>query len=52
MIFPVNDYLSIIPELYWSFLLTDEASDMIKDESFDGYDNSFVYRGITASGEF
>jgi hypothetical protein len=52
MIFPVNDYLSIIPELYWSFPLTDEALDMIKDESFDGYDNSFVYRDITASGEF
>lgn len=51
MIFPVNDYVSIVPELYYSFPLTDEASDQIKAESFDGDDDNFVYGGISASFE-
>ena len=50
MSFPVNEYISITPELYWSFALSSEASDAI--ETGPSNEDSFVYGGISASFSF
>lgn len=48
---PVTDYLSVTPELYYSFPLSSAASDIIEAGSADG-DDSFIYGGITLSMSF
>lgn len=45
MSFPIGEYVTITPELYWSFALTDEAEDNIGDDSY-------VYGGLSASLSF
>jgi hypothetical protein len=52
MAFPVNDMISITPELYYSFALTDDAKENIGDASFSGDDHNFFYGGISASFAF
>ena len=51
MSFPVGEYIAITPEIYWSFPLTSEAGDYIKNPDFSNDDN-FVYGGISASFSF
>lgn len=51
MTFTINDMLSITPELYWSFALSDEAETVLETASFDG-DSSFVYGGVSLSMAF
>ena len=51
MSFPVNEYLSITPELYWSFPLSSDAGDLIEDASISNDDN-FIYGGVSASFSF
>jgi len=51
MSFPVGEYIAITPEIYWSFPLTSEAGDNIKDASFSDDDN-FVYGGVSVSFSF
>jgi uncharacterized protein (TIGR02001 family) len=51
MSFPVGEYISITPEIYYSFALTSEAGDYIKAASFSNEDN-FVYGGVSASFSF
>ncbi len=50
MSFPVGKYLSITPELYYSFALSDEAENAIK--SGPSGDDSFFYGGVSASFSF
>ncbi len=50
--FPVGKYVTITPELYWSFPLTDDAETLIEGASFSGTDDSFVYGGLSASFSF
>ena len=50
MSFPIGDYITITPELYYSFALSDEAETAI--ESGPSGDDSFVYGGISASFSF
>jgi len=50
MSFPVGKYLSITPELYYSFALSDEAESAI--ESGPSGDDSFFYGGVSASFSF
>jgi uncharacterized protein (TIGR02001 family) len=50
MSFPIGKYLAITPEIYWSFALSDDASDAFK-EGPSGDDN-FVYGGVSASFAF
>ena len=50
MSFPIGEYISITPELYWSFALTSEASDVI--ESGPSAKDNFVYGGVSASFSF
>jgi hypothetical protein len=45
MTFPVNEYLSVTPEVYYSFPLSDDAEDI------EGIDNNF-YGGLSASFAF
>jgi len=49
---PITDYLSITPELYYSFALGSDASDVIKASSANGDDDDFIYGGITLSMSF
>jgi len=49
---PVTDYLSITPELYYSFPLSSAASDIIEAGSASGNDDSFIYGGISLSMSF
>ena len=51
MSFPVGKHLSITPELYYSFALSDEAEDAIMDPAMSN-DDSFVYGGVSASFSF
>ena len=50
MSFPVGKYVSITPELYYSFALSDEAETAI--ESGPSADDSFVYGGVSVSFSF
>ena len=51
MSFPISEYIAITPEIYWSFPLTSEAGDYIKNEDFSNDDN-FVYGGVSLSFSF
>ncbi len=51
MTFPVGEYLSISPELYYSFALSSEASDYIEAVSVTADDN-YIYGGVSASFAF
>ena len=51
MTFTVNDYVTLTPELYYSFALTSDAETMIAGGSVDG-DDSHVFGGISASFAF
>ncbi|GAB4339409.1 MAG: hypothetical protein Kow0089_12260 [Desulfobulbaceae bacterium] len=48
---PLTEHLSITPELYYSFALGSDASDVIKAASADGDDN-FLYGGVTLGMAF
>jgi len=54
---PVTDYVTVAPELYYSFPLSSKASDAgysssIKAMSLNGEDDSFVYGGLAVSLAF
>lgn len=51
MSFPINEYLAITPEIYWSFPLSGTAGDLIEGASYSNKDN-FVYGGVSASLSF
>ena len=48
---PVNDYISVSPEINWSFPLSNKAQDVLKAGSWDNDDNH-VYGGVTVSMSF
>jgi hypothetical protein len=50
MTFPVNEYIAITPQIYWSFALSDDASNAF--EGGPSHDDSFIYGGIAASLSF
>lgn len=58
MTFPVNEYVSITPQLNYSFPLSGDARDLIKatniaDENGNtGNNSSFIYGGVSASIDF
>ena len=52
MSFPVGDYISITPELYYTFALSSDAKDVIKANSLTGDEESFIYGGVSASFSF
>ena len=52
MSFPIGEYITITPELYWSFPLSSEAEDLIASASVSGDDDNFVYGGISAGFSF
>jgi len=55
MTFPVNEYISITPELYYSFPLSSDAEDYIAAaNTLAGFsnDDNYVYGGISASFSF
>lgn len=43
---PLNKYLSIKPNIQWSFPLSSAASEKIRKGGLDGHSNTFVYGGI------
>lgn len=49
--FPVNEYISITPELDFSFALSSKADDYLKASNPSG-DSNFIYGGISASFAF
>ncbi len=49
---PAGEYLTITPELYYSFALSSEAKTMLKGASYSGDDHSFIYGGVSASFAF
>jgi hypothetical protein len=52
MTFPLGDYFSLTPELYYSFPLSSKAKDLIESKSATGDDSDFVYGGVTLSMSF
>jgi hypothetical protein len=51
MTFPIGKYMSITPELNYSFALSSDAEDYIEAGSADG-DDSYIYGGATVSIAF
>ncbi len=51
MTFPISDYLSVTPELYYSFALTSDAETVIAAGSVDGEEDHF-FGGLSASFAF
>jgi hypothetical protein len=51
MTFPIGKYMSITPEINYSFALSSDAEDYIEAGSADG-DDSYVYGGATVSIAF
>lgn len=49
---PVGEYISVTPELYYTFALSSDAETAIKAASFSGDDDSFIYGGVSASLSF
>ncbi len=58
MTFPINQYVSITPQINYSFPLSGDASDLLEVTSLDyngtmgSGDDSFVYAGVSASFSF
>ena len=52
MSIPVSEYVTIVPELYYSFALSSEAETRIQSLSFTGNDDNFVYGGVSVSFTF
>lgn len=53
--FPVTEYITITPELNFSFALTGDASDVLEADNLGltgEKDSSFVYGGVSASFSF
>ena len=50
--FPVNEYISVTPEVYYSFPLGDDAKGFMRAKSIDGDDKDFVYGGVSVSLAF
>lgn len=44
---PVTQYVTVTPELYYSFALNSTASDVMKASSASGHDDNFLYGGIS-----
>jgi hypothetical protein len=43
---PLNNYLSIKPNIQWSFPLSEASANRIKAGGLDGHSNTFVYGGL------
>jgi hypothetical protein len=52
MAFPIGEYFSVTPEIYYSFPLNSDAEDIIEASSANGKDSDFVYGGVTLSMSF
>jgi hypothetical protein len=50
--YAVTENINLSPELYYSFALGSEASDVMENASADGNDSDFFYGGISASFSF
>lgn len=48
----VNDYITIAPELYYVFALSNDAEISMQAASYSGTDDSFFYGGLAASFAF
>ncbi|MDA8165341.1 MAG: hypothetical protein M0017_09980 [Desulfobacteraceae bacterium] len=49
---PVNKYVSVTPQLYYSFPLSADASDRLKALNVASSDDSFVYGGVSVGLSF
>lgn len=50
---PVAEYVTFTPQVYWTFAVSDDASDeMEMVRSIDGNDHDFVYGGVSVSFAF
>lgn len=52
MTFPIGEYISVTPEIYYSFPLSSDSEDFLEFASFDGDDSDFIYGGITLGMSF
>ncbi len=49
---PVSNYVTVTPQVYWTFPLSDDASDEMEWRSVDGDDDNFFYGGVSVSFSF
>lgn len=52
MTFPVGEYFTITPEVYYTFALSSDAEDLLEAASYDGDDSDFIYGGVTLGMSF
>lgn len=50
--FPVNEYISVTPQISYSFPLGSDAKGLMRSRSVDGDDKDFVYGGVSVSLAF
>jgi len=49
---PVNKYITVSPKLNYTFALSNDARDLMKANSKNGNDDSFIYGGVSVSMAF
>ncbi|MBU2538291.1 MAG: hypothetical protein KKH22_07615 [Proteobacteria bacterium] len=49
---PVNKYITITPKLNYTYALSNDAKDVMRDGSKSGNDDDFFYGGVTMSMSF
>jgi hypothetical protein len=49
---PVAQYITVTPQVYWTFPIVSDASDEMEARSVDEDDDSFVYGGVSVSFAF
>lgn len=52
MTFPIGEYFSVTPEIYYSFPLSSDSEDALEASSFNNDDSDFIYGGITLGMSF
>ena len=50
--FPINSYVTVTPQLAYSFPLSGNASDLIETRSFNGKNSDFIYGGVAMTVAF
>ncbi|MBW6520731.1 MAG: hypothetical protein K0A99_06920 [Desulfoarculaceae bacterium] len=49
---PVNQYITVTPKISYTFALSSDAEDLMRDSSKDGNDDDFIYGGVAVSLAF
>jgi len=49
---PVSQYFTVTPKISYTFALSSDAEDLMRDSSQKGTDDDFIYGGVAVSMAF